>query len=319
MHRPISDRAAIGFSTAFYRHLAKGDSIDVALTEGRQAIHSAKPESFEWATPVLFLRMPEGNVFVAKAAEPRAEAKPPVIPPASAPVADPVPVPVAPKRGWVTKVAVGAGGVVLVTVISMKMMGPSGGTVPPLGNGPVAAPTPSTTPSIHPEPTPKKGRDSNTNLKTERDHQTAIGQEHKEIVTQQTPAVTPTPAPTPVKPIGDVVEAPAPVADLSKLSAQASIQPQEGSIHVTVIFRNDGSQRLSVNLDNDQAILTDEQGMRYSATDCNLPVSGANPHLDLAANKSTSGTFDFPAPKLGSKKFKLSLMTVEGHRIKVNP
>ena len=42
-----------------------------ALTEGRQAIHSAKPEGFEWATPVLFLRMPDGNVFVAKPAEPQ--------------------------------------------------------------------------------------------------------------------------------------------------------------------------------------------------------------------------------------------------------
>jgi hypothetical protein len=59
---------AIGFSAAFYRHLAQGDSIDVALTEGRQAIHSARPDTFEWATPVLFLRLPEGNVFVARPA-----------------------------------------------------------------------------------------------------------------------------------------------------------------------------------------------------------------------------------------------------------
>jgi CHAT domain-containing protein len=66
MQRPISDRAAIGFSTAFYRHLARGDSIDIALTEGRQAIHSARPDTCEWATPVLFLRLPEGNVFVAR-------------------------------------------------------------------------------------------------------------------------------------------------------------------------------------------------------------------------------------------------------------
>lgn len=68
MQRPISDRAAIGFSSAVYRHLARGDSIDEALTEGRQAIHSAEPEGFEWATPVLFLRIPEGNVFVTRPA-----------------------------------------------------------------------------------------------------------------------------------------------------------------------------------------------------------------------------------------------------------
>lgn len=66
MQRPISDRAAIGFSAAFYRHLARGDSIDAALTEGRQALHSARPDTCEWATPVLFLRLPEGNVFVAR-------------------------------------------------------------------------------------------------------------------------------------------------------------------------------------------------------------------------------------------------------------
>jgi len=73
MQRPISDRAAVAFSTAFYRHLARSDSIDEALTEGRQAIHSVRPETFEWATPALFLRIPEGNVFVAQPkGEPRA-------------------------------------------------------------------------------------------------------------------------------------------------------------------------------------------------------------------------------------------------------
>ena len=66
MQRPISDPAAIGFSAAFYHHLARGDSLDVAITEGRQAIHSARSDTCEWATPVLFLRLPEGNVFVAR-------------------------------------------------------------------------------------------------------------------------------------------------------------------------------------------------------------------------------------------------------------
>jgi hypothetical protein len=66
MQCPISDLAAIGFSAAFYRNLARGDSIDEALAEGRQAIHSAKQETFEWATPVLFLRIHDGTVFMAK-------------------------------------------------------------------------------------------------------------------------------------------------------------------------------------------------------------------------------------------------------------
>jgi len=73
MQRKISDDAAIRFSAAFYRHLAQGHTIDEALTEGRQAIHSLRPETFEWATPVLFLRIPDGNVFVAKPGGPPEE------------------------------------------------------------------------------------------------------------------------------------------------------------------------------------------------------------------------------------------------------
>lgn len=76
MQRPISDTAAIGFSGAFYRHLARGASIDEALTEGRQAIHSANPDGFEWATPVLFLRLQEGNLFIAKPAGPQPGTEP---------------------------------------------------------------------------------------------------------------------------------------------------------------------------------------------------------------------------------------------------
>ena len=311
MQRPISDRAAIGFSTAFYRHLAKGDSIDVALTEGRQAIHSAKPESFEWATPVLFLRMPEGNVFVARAVVPE-PAKPVVEAPVAAPPSLPVHVsPVSPKRGLMIKVVTGAAGAVLVVVISVKLMGPSGGTVPLDGKGPVALPTPSMTPSTSPVPTPKKGRDSNKNLKTERDHQTAKGQEQKEIVTQQTPAVTPTPPPAPLK--HEVAEAPVAAADISKLSVRlVTIERQEASIHVTVSFTNTASQKLAVDLDVDGSVLNDDK-RPYSVLGSNLPSSG---RLELAANASARYTFDFQLPTLGSSNFRLSLRTADGQRVK---
>lgn len=63
MQFPISDSAAIRFSQAFYRHLAAGLSVDEAVTEGRQAIHSADPSNVEWATPVLFIRTADGSVF----------------------------------------------------------------------------------------------------------------------------------------------------------------------------------------------------------------------------------------------------------------
>jgi len=58
MQFPISDEAAIAFSRAFYEHFAAGDPVDAAVAEGRQAVHSAAPASFEWAAPVLFLRTP---------------------------------------------------------------------------------------------------------------------------------------------------------------------------------------------------------------------------------------------------------------------
>jgi formylglycine-generating enzyme required for sulfatase activity len=56
MQFPISDGAAIAFSEAFYRVLAGGKSIETSTTEGRMAIHIRDSGSFEWATPVLFLR-----------------------------------------------------------------------------------------------------------------------------------------------------------------------------------------------------------------------------------------------------------------------
>jgi hypothetical protein len=63
MQFPISDQAAIVFSRAFYQRLAAGDPVDAAVTEGRQAVHSADRTSFEWATPVLFMRPPDGVLY----------------------------------------------------------------------------------------------------------------------------------------------------------------------------------------------------------------------------------------------------------------
>lgn len=63
MQFPISDSAAIRFSQTFYRHLAAGVSVDGAVTEGRQAIHTDDPKNVEWATPVLFIRTADSRVF----------------------------------------------------------------------------------------------------------------------------------------------------------------------------------------------------------------------------------------------------------------
>lgn len=63
MQFPISDQAAIAFSTSLYQRLAMGDPLDTAVVEGRQAVLSATNRGPEWATPVLFSRVPDADIF----------------------------------------------------------------------------------------------------------------------------------------------------------------------------------------------------------------------------------------------------------------
>ncbi|MDX1739983.1 MAG: CHAT domain-containing protein, partial [Rhodothermales bacterium] len=80
MQFPISDKAAIKFSQAFYWSIASGLPIDSAVSEGRSAIKLALPNSMEWATPVLFMRSETGVFFDIKqpsAPEPGPQPTPP--------------------------------------------------------------------------------------------------------------------------------------------------------------------------------------------------------------------------------------------------
>jgi hypothetical protein len=63
MQFPITDDAAIPFADALYTRIAAGDPVDTAVTEGRVAIRAAVRDSMEWATPVLFMRSPDGRLF----------------------------------------------------------------------------------------------------------------------------------------------------------------------------------------------------------------------------------------------------------------
>jgi hypothetical protein len=56
MRSPISDRAAIAFSEAFYSSLAASDPVESATTDGREAIRLPPTSSAEWSIPLLFLR-----------------------------------------------------------------------------------------------------------------------------------------------------------------------------------------------------------------------------------------------------------------------
>ncbi len=344
MQQPISDGAAIGFGNAFYHHLARGDSIDKALTEGRQAIHSAEPDTLEWATPVLFLRIPEGNVFVAKPAEavaaerlaelptqplPRAAVAPPAAAPAppslQAPAAPPAPEPARPAatpgKGWGPKIAAGAGAATLVIVLAVKMLGPSAEPGPTEPQG--SEVQPQATESLMADAGPDSGsrfrsqesqesqgsRGSQDNGSPRQSAETRPVQRepqpHDPVQNRtEQAAVPPVVTPSP-----EPVEiAPAVAADLSKLSAQlvSITSREEGGLRVTVSLRNGDSRPLSAELDPD---LSDDQGRRYS-------VLSGDTQLDLSPGATSQATFDFPIPKLGSKQFHLALLA-DGRRIRV--
>ena len=73
MQFEISDPAALVFSQAFYQAIGDGLPVDVATVEARIAMFAAGNE-VEWATPVLYMRSPDGRVF-SRGPDPEAERK----------------------------------------------------------------------------------------------------------------------------------------------------------------------------------------------------------------------------------------------------
>jgi hypothetical protein len=67
MQFAISDGAARAFTAEFYTRLAKGALIDDAVTEGRLAMRSKVPDSFEWCTPALYMRVGAAGVLLEHA------------------------------------------------------------------------------------------------------------------------------------------------------------------------------------------------------------------------------------------------------------
>jgi hypothetical protein len=62
MQFEISDLAAITFAQEFYAAIADGEPVDTAVGESRRAIF-ASGNDVEWATPVLYMRSPNGQLF----------------------------------------------------------------------------------------------------------------------------------------------------------------------------------------------------------------------------------------------------------------
>jgi hypothetical protein len=63
MQYEISDRAAIAFSTHFYKALAEGAPVDAAVSGARISMSLLMDDTLEWATPVLYMRSPDGVLF----------------------------------------------------------------------------------------------------------------------------------------------------------------------------------------------------------------------------------------------------------------
>jgi tetratricopeptide (TPR) repeat protein len=63
MQFEISDQAARKISETFYSSLALNFPVDAALTEARRQIFLSDRESLEWATPILYMQVPDGQLF----------------------------------------------------------------------------------------------------------------------------------------------------------------------------------------------------------------------------------------------------------------
>ncbi|RMG97302.1 MAG: CHAT domain-containing protein [Chloroflexi bacterium] len=85
MQFEISDDAALAFAAEFYQLIAEGRPVETALTWARIAIQNNVKNSGteEWATPVLYLQVPDGNIFVDLLGTEPAPQKPSPLPPSS--------------------------------------------------------------------------------------------------------------------------------------------------------------------------------------------------------------------------------------------
>jgi hypothetical protein len=66
MQFAVSDRAAIALSHEFYQSISAGLPLESATSEARKAIYSesdSPQDEFEWGTPVLFSRSPDGVIL----------------------------------------------------------------------------------------------------------------------------------------------------------------------------------------------------------------------------------------------------------------
>lgn len=66
MGAPIRDRAAVAFSARLYERLSVRDPVEAAVTEARLVIAAERPNTVDWAIPMLFLRGPGGAALAIR-------------------------------------------------------------------------------------------------------------------------------------------------------------------------------------------------------------------------------------------------------------
>jgi len=82
MQYEISDEAAVTFAKGFYTAIAAQHPVEQAVTRARRAVKVARRNTLEWATPVLYLRSPQGAVFdLTDVPAPSSSAVPETLPP----------------------------------------------------------------------------------------------------------------------------------------------------------------------------------------------------------------------------------------------
>jgi tetratricopeptide (TPR) repeat protein len=82
MQFEISDEAAREISETFYTSLSLNMPVDAALTEARRRIFLSNRNSLEWATPILYMQVPDGQLFEFKGARPTTGSAAPSVKPA---------------------------------------------------------------------------------------------------------------------------------------------------------------------------------------------------------------------------------------------
>lgn len=121
MQFQITDVAAIQFGRVFYAAIAYGMPVDAAVAEARKSVALHVENSYEWGTPVLFMRSPDGVLFtMPEGVDPSASVQdlssapitssPPSAPPSTGggPAAGPqFTHPFAPQASWTAPMAAG--------------------------------------------------------------------------------------------------------------------------------------------------------------------------------------------------------------------